>query len=88
MSEGGRKRFSNARRWFHQLTMWGFLLCFAATSAGTIMHYLLGLHAPYGLFSLPKLLGVPGGLMLAAGTIWMIRLPLASNSILMRPLPT
>ena len=62
-------RFSDRRRVFHQLMMYGFLLCFAATSAATVMHYLLGLEAPYGLISVPKLLGVPGGLMMVAGTV-------------------
>ncbi len=61
-------RFSNARRWFHQATLYGFLLCFASTSAGTVLHYDFGLEAPYGLFSLPKLLGIPGGIMLCVGT--------------------
>ncbi|MEM7463331.1 MAG: tricarballylate utilization 4Fe-4S protein TcuB [Pseudomonadota bacterium] len=61
-------RFSQARRHFHQATLYGFLLCFAATSAGTIMHYLFGMEAPYGFFSLPKLLGVPGGILLCIGT--------------------
>lgn len=62
-------RFSNARRWYHQATMVGFLLCFAATSVGTLMHYLFDLQAPYALFSLPKLLGVTGGVLLSAGTL-------------------
>ena len=61
-------RFTHARRHFHQATLYGFLLCFAATSAGTILHYGFGMEAPYGLFSLPKLLGVPGGLLLCLGT--------------------
>ena len=60
-------RYSDRRRWFHQAVMYGFLLCFAATSAGTILHYVFALHAPYGPFSLPKLLGVPGGILLTAG---------------------
>ncbi|MDV7145608.1 tricarballylate utilization 4Fe-4S protein TcuB [Tropicimonas sp. TH_r6] len=72
-------RFSHARRYAHQLVMYGFLLCFAATGAGTILHYLFGIHAPYGYFSLPKLLGIPGGLMLAAGTGWMARLKLKAD---------
>ncbi|SNT30896.1 tricarballylate utilization 4Fe-4S protein TcuB [Tropicimonas sediminicola] len=72
-------RFSHARRYAHQLVMYGFLLCFAATSAGTVMHYGFGLHAPYGLFSLPKLLGVPGGVMLAAGTGWIAWLKLSAD---------
>ncbi|MCK2148765.1 tricarballylate utilization 4Fe-4S protein TcuB [Marinobacter alexandrii] len=62
-------RFSNKRRLLHQATMYGFLLCFAATSAGTIMHYLLDLPAPYSLFSVPKLLGISGGILLCIGTL-------------------
>lgn len=64
-------RFSNARRYAHQLTLFGFLLCFLSTASATILHYGFGLEAPYGLFSLPKLFGVPGGLMLCAGTLWL-----------------
>ena len=60
-------RFSNARRHAHQATMWGFLLCFAATSTGTILHYGLDLPAPYGLVSLPKLFGLSGGILLTIG---------------------
>jgi len=72
-------RFSNARRWFHQATLFGFLLCFAATSAGTILHYVFGLEAPYGFFSLPKLLGVPGGILLCAGTAGLAWLKLKAD---------
>ena len=61
-------RFSDRRRQFHQATLWGFLLCFASTSAGTVMHYGFGWEAPYGFLTLPKLLGVPGGLLLVVGT--------------------
>lgn len=61
-------RYSNARRLFHQLTLYGFLMCFAATSVATLMHYLLGWEAPYGFFTPPKLLGVPGGIILCVGT--------------------
>ena len=61
-------RFSNARRWLHQATFWGFLLCFASTSAGTLLHYGFHLEAPYDLLSLPKLFGVPGGVLLCIGT--------------------
>ena len=67
-------RFSQSRRTAHQLTMYGFLLCFAATSVATVMHYGFGLRAPYGLVSLPKLLGLSGGVMLCAGTAWLLRL--------------
>lgn len=61
-------RFSHARRYFHQATLYGFLLCFASTSSGTVLHYGFGLEAPYAFFSLPKLLGVPGGILLCLGT--------------------
>ncbi|MDN5788838.1 4Fe-4S ferredoxin, partial [Pseudorhodobacter sp.] len=33
-------RYSDMRRWLHQAVMYGFLLCFAATSSGTILHYM------------------------------------------------
>ena len=61
-------RFSKARHVLHQMTLWGFLMCFGATCAGTVMHYGFDLAAPYGLFSLPKILGMPGGVLLCLGT--------------------
>ncbi|MCL3883157.1 tricarballylate utilization 4Fe-4S protein TcuB [Marivita sp. GX14005] len=60
-------RFSHARRIAHQAVLYGFLLCFAATSSGTILHYVFDMPAPYSLFSLPKLFGIPGGILLALG---------------------
>lgn len=56
------------RRRFHHWTFYGFLLCFAATSVATIYHYALGWAAPYEYFTLPKLLGVPGGFAMVIGT--------------------
>ena len=61
-------RFTHARRHFHQATLYGFLLCFASTSSGTVLHYGFGLEAPYGVLSLPKILGVSGGILLCFGT--------------------
>lgn len=60
-------RFTNARRHAHHAVFYGFLLCLASTSSGTVLHYVFDMPAPYGLFSLPKLLGVPGGILLTAG---------------------
>lgn len=60
-------RYSQARRHAHQAAFWGFLLCFASTSSATALHYGFDLQAPYGLLSLPKLLGVPGGILLTLG---------------------
>ena len=72
-------RFSHARRIAHQSVMFGFLLCFASTSSATVMHYVFDLHAPYKLFSLPKLLGLSGGVLMTLGCLEMIRLKLRSN---------
>ena len=60
-------KFTLLRRHFHHLTFYGFMLCFASTSVATLYHYLLDLHAPYGLTSLPVMLGTLGGMGLLAG---------------------
>ncbi len=78
-------RYSQVRRWAHQATMYGFLLCFAATSVATVMHYGMGLVAPYPFLSLPKLLGVSGGLLLTAGTSKLIYLKTKANVLLESP---
>ena len=68
--------FSPARRRAHHLTFYGFLLCFAATSVATLYHYAFQMPAPYDLPSLPKLLGVSGGIMLCWGTLSLFKLKL------------
>jgi citrate/tricarballylate utilization protein len=68
------ERWTKLRRVFHHFTFYGFLLCFAATSVATLYHYGLGWVAPYGYTSVPKLLGITGGLMLLigpAGLFWL-----------------
>ena len=65
---------SFARRNFHHVTFYGFLLCFAATTVATIYHYVFGWKAPYPLWSLPVLLGSVGGaglLIGPAGLMWL-----------------
>jgi citrate/tricarballylate utilization protein len=65
---------SLARWWFHQLTFYGFLLCFMATSVAAIYHYAFGWRAPYGYFSLPVVIGTLGGIGLLlgpAGLFWL-----------------
>ena len=64
---------SNRRRVYHHLTLWGFLLCFAATSVATLYHYLLDWPAPYPLLSLPVILGTVGGVGLLIGPIGLHR---------------
>jgi citrate/tricarballylate utilization protein len=66
--------YTQSRRRCHHLTFYGFLLCFAATSVGTLYHYLFGWVAPYDFPSLPKLLGGLGGVMLLLGTAGLWRL--------------
>lgn len=67
-------RPSNARRWAHGLVLWGFLLCFASTSVATVMHYGFDRPAPYGFWTPPKLLGVPGGILMVVGGLALILL--------------
>ncbi len=75
-------RYTNARRHAHQSVLWGFLLCFASTTSGTVLHYAFDMPAPYGLLSLPKLLGIPGGLLLTVGTIGLAMLKKKANPAL------
>jgi citrate/tricarballylate utilization protein len=58
---------SARRRFYHQLTFYGFLLCFAATSVATLYHYGFGWRAPYAIISVPVLLGIAGGIGLLVG---------------------
>lgn len=75
-------RFTHARRYAHQAILYGFLLCFASTSAGTILYYAFDMPAPYPFWSLPKLLGIPGGILLTVGCGWMAALKLCSDRTL------
>ena len=59
---------SDRRRQYHHLTFYGFMLCFAATSVGTIYHYGFGRVAPYPWWDLPQMLGTIGGIAIAIGT--------------------
>ena len=73
--------YTQARRRFHHLTFYGFLLCFAATSVATVYHYVLDVPAPYEWPSLPKLLGVVGGISLTLGTAGLWRLNLRRHPL-------
>jgi len=64
--------FSKFRKYFHHLTFYGFMLCLAATSVATLYHYLFSWEAPYVWTSLPKLLGISGGLSLAVGCVGLL----------------
>jgi citrate/tricarballylate utilization protein len=83
-------RFTLARRWFHHATFYGFMLCFAATSAATLYHYLLGWRAPYPITSVPVLLGTLGGIGLLvgpAGLLWLnVRRDPEAGDVRQRPM--
>ena len=72
--------FSLWRKRFHHFTFYGFMFCFAATSVATLYHYLLDLHAPYALTSLPVLLGTVGGIGLLIGPAGLLYLNLRRNT--------
>jgi citrate/tricarballylate utilization protein len=76
---------SFARRRFHHLTFYGFVLCFAATCVGTLYHYALGWPAPYPLLSLPVVLGTVGGMGLIIGPAGLLYLRLRRDEELADP---
>ncbi|MGJ5071608.1 tricarballylate utilization 4Fe-4S protein TcuB [Bradyrhizobium oligotrophicum] len=63
------ERPRDTRRFYHQLTFWGFMLCVASTSVATLYHYLLHREAPYPLWDLPVVLGTLGGLGIVLGPL-------------------
>jgi len=66
---------SGARRWFHHLTFYGFLLCFVSTTVAAVYHSVFKWTAPYPYLSLPVVLGTIGGVGLVVGPIglWWVR---------------
>jgi citrate/tricarballylate utilization protein len=74
-------RFTLARRRFHHLTFYGFMLCFASTCVATLYHYGLGQPAPYPVTSLPVILGTVGGLGLLAGPAGLLWLNLRRHPL-------
>ena len=82
--------FTLVRRRLHHVTFYGFMLCFAATCVATLYHYVLGLHAPYALASLPVVLGTVGGIGLLigpAGLLWLnLRRNPAQGDVQQRPM--
>jgi citrate/tricarballylate utilization protein len=68
----GEERGNDNRKFFHHLTFYGFLLCFASTCVATLYHYLLAREAPYPWFDLPVVLGTVGGIGLVVGPAGML----------------
>jgi len=61
------EEFSMQRRYMHHLTFYGFMLCFAATIVAMFYDDVLGIPAPFAIFSLPVVLGMLGGVSLTLG---------------------
>ena len=74
--------FSQARRWYHHLVFYGFLLDLASTTVAAIYHHFLHWEAPYPLLSWPVVLGSIGGIMLIVGTIGLLALKWRSDRAL------
>ena len=71
--------FSDARRRFHHLMFYGFLLCFASTTTATFYDHVIGHPAPYPFWSLPVQLGTWGGLGMVVGTAGLLWLKVTSD---------
>jgi citrate/tricarballylate utilization protein len=71
---------TDRRRLYHHLTFYGFLLCFASTSAATVYHYALGRAAPYAWYDVPVVLGTLGGLGLMVGPVGLLAAKLRRES--------
>ena len=63
------ERPNDRRAFYHHLTFYGFLLCFASTCVATLYHYLLAREAPYPWWDLPVVLGTIGGIGLIFGPL-------------------
>ncbi|HEY8475785.1 MAG TPA: tricarballylate utilization 4Fe-4S protein TcuB [Chloroflexota bacterium] len=72
-------RFSHARRIFHHLTFYGFLLDLASTTLAAIYHNIFHWEAPYPLTSPVVILGTVGGIMIMIGTVGLLRLKWRSD---------
>ena len=75
------EQFSHARRVFHHLTFYGFLLDLASTSVAAIYHNVFHWDSPYPLLSVPVVLGTVGGLGLVVGTAGLLYLKWKSDRI-------
>ena len=69
------------RRYAHQALMYGFLLCFAATSVATVYDHWLALAAPYAFFSIPVQLGTWGGVLMCLGVVGLTRVKLNTDPV-------
>ena len=63
---------SAERRIAHHLLVVGLLLAFAATISAAFAEYVLGRDPPYGLFSVPVILGTVGGVAVVFASVGLL----------------
>ncbi|HEY3684096.1 MAG TPA: tricarballylate utilization 4Fe-4S protein TcuB [Streptosporangiaceae bacterium] len=63
-----------ARRRFHGLTFWGFLLCLLSTMAAGVEQDFLGIDPPYPPLSVPVVSGTAGGVAMIVGCAGLLAL--------------
>jgi citrate/tricarballylate utilization protein len=73
---------SQSLRWFHQITLYGFLSCLVATTLGALSYDVLGRHGPPDYLSLPVAFGTIGGVGLVIGPLGMLALMRRRNRTL------
>ena len=78
------QRHSQARRVFHHLTFYGFMLCLASTTVAALYHF-SGHLAPYPYLSLPVILGAAGGVGLLLGPAGLYSLKLRRDAAIADP---
>ncbi|MDE3111306.1 MAG: tricarballylate utilization 4Fe-4S protein TcuB [Chloroflexota bacterium] len=81
MSGGGygcyypeKEKTSETRRAFHVLLVAGFISAFLSTTVAAIYQELLGVLPPYGMTSLPVILGMAGGAAMIVGATGLLAL--------------
>jgi citrate/tricarballylate utilization protein len=79
------EKHSQARRYFHHCTFYGFALCFASTTVAALYHF-AGHVAPHPYFSAPVVLGTAGGIGLLLGPVGLYALKRRRDPAIVDPL--